>query len=258
MKFDAIKKPVVKKIYKVRLLPVLLALSLFGAPDSRGQDCPSQVAARLGYKEFSAFYNLLAPLWNEAYPAKNYEALVAAGPPLDSAMAAIYEMKYSSRYDRKFEGYKERRHDLLSVVSEFSRAAEKNDSDAVYQIFPRIQAAFESTAVYLLPLPYPSFDKALTKVTQFVSALPSISDSLLLANATDTITAMIRRILPADAPGELKARDRTGLVATELAYFDTISVRMRSALEKHETDKFKLLARELATRFLNFHRIYLE
>lgn len=242
----------------IKLLVFLTALLTFPVSGSSAQDYPSQRAARLGYEKFADFYVILAPLWHEAFPSKDYGTLMAAAPLLDSAVTAIHEMKYSSRYERKFEGYKAKRHELLSLVVEYEKAAKEKDSARVYYIFPQIQAAFESTAVFLLPLPYPAFDRALTEVSRFTAALPAVKDVNERAKACQSITEMIRLISPVDAPAELKDRDLSGMVPKELAYFDTLSVRMRRALDKGEISKFEQLTKELNTRFQNFRRIYLE
>lgn len=242
----------------IKLLVFLTALLTFPVYSSSAQDYPSQQAARLGYKEFADFYGILAPLWHEAFPSKDYGSLMEAAPLLDSAVTAIHEMKYSSRYERKFEGYKAKRHELLSLVMEYEKAAKEKDSARVYDIFPQIQAAFESTAVFLLPLPYPAFDRALTEVSRFTAALPAVKDVNERAKACEIITQMIRQISPADAPKELKERDRSGMLPKELVYFDSLSVRMRQALDRGEISKFEQVAKELDTRFKNFRRIYLE
>lgn len=237
------------------LLLGLLALPVSGA---WAQDYPSQRAARLGYDKFSTFYDILSPLWHKAYPSKDYSTLMAAAPLLDSAVTAIHEMKYSSRYQHKFEGFKASRHKLLSLVMEYEKAAHRKDSAGVFNLIPQIQAAFESTAVFLLPLPYPAFDRALAEVSRFTAALPKVKDLSERVKACENVTQMIRQISLENAPSELKERDLSGMVPKELVYFDTLSVRMHRALESGDISKFELLAKELNTRFQNFRRIYLE
>lgn len=241
-----------------KLLVFLTALLIFPVSGPSAEDYPSQRAAQLGYEKFADFYDILSPLWHEAFPSKDYGTLMAAAPLLDSAVTAILEMKYSSRYERKFEGYKAKRHELLSLVMEYEKAAIEKDSARVYNIFPQIQAAFESTAVFLLPLPYPAFDRALTEVSRFTAALPVLKDVNERAKACENITQMIRQISPGNAPSELRERDLSGMVPKELVYFDTLSVRMHRALDSGEITKFEQLTKELNTRFQNFQRIYLE
>ncbi len=222
------------------------------------QNYPSQTVVGLGYEKVGRLSDIIYPLWQRAYPAKNYSALFAAAPKMDSAMSDFYEMKFSSHYGSKIEAFKERRYNLLQSISDYKKAAEDNDSNAVYQLLPQIQAYFESTAAVLIPYPYPAFDKALTLVFHFADSLPKIDNPLTLAKATDSLTAAIRRISPDSAPTELKSKDITNLVPQELIYFDTLSVRMRTALEARDMTKFRRLAGELNARFHTFRRIYLE
>ncbi|GEM_PF-6816287 len=242
----------------IKSLVFLMAFLTFPVSDSSAQDYPSQRAARLGYEMFADFYDILAPLWLKALPSKDYGTLMAAAPLLDSAVTAIHEMKYSSRYQYKLEGFKSRRHQLLSLVVEYEKAVQRNDSAGVYSKLPQIQAVFESTAVFLLPLPYPTFDRALTEVSRFTAALPAVKDVSERSKACESIIQMIRQISPEDAPSELKERDLSAMVPKELVYFETLSVRMRQTLDSGEIPKFEQIAKELNTRFQNFRRIYLE
>ena len=55
--------------------------------------CPADVAAEKGESAFHVFHEVMAPAWHEAYPAEDYEALIAAAPGFTDAFAKVAAMK---------------------------------------------------------------------------------------------------------------------------------------------------------------------
>lgn len=234
---------------------IAIFLLSFNVTGAYAQDYPSQYAAKEGYKEISKFRNIFLPLWNTAYPSKNYEALLAAAPDIDSATNVIYKMHFNTRFKDRLSSFNERKYALMKSVSDYKNAAKNSDSAAVFQLLPQIQSEFESTAVILLPLPYSDIERLIVKAKLLTDSLINNGDTLEMAEATDTIIARIQRLSPDSLPDQ--AKDKANLAVDEFSYFNKLSIRMKDALAIKDMEKYRMLAIELGVRLVNFRYKFL-
>ncbi len=239
----------------LRLFALTSFLLTVAICSARADSTPSESAAREGYKEIINFRQVYLPLWQGAYPSQDIGLLISNAPAIDSAAISLYEMEFKTRFKDKMSAFKESKYDFLKSVADYVSAAKKGDSTAILTSFAQIQPLFESTSVVLIPLPYPALEKLIDK-SKF------LSDSLVrrggipeMAEATDTIIAMVQGLSPDDLPE--KAKDKADLAAREFSYFADLSQRMKDTLITRDMQKYRILAMEMSTRLVKFRYRYL-
>jgi len=234
---------------------MMLGLLILMASLALGQACPADKAAEQGHNAFEEFHHVMAPAWHTAYPEKDYEALIAAGPKFAEVfvMLEAETPKFSNdlkkaRYERQLKAFKE-------VVTEYAAAAEAGDKEKVYELMPDVHTAFERTASATLPIKYREFDA-------LVVALQLINDKHLPANNQEGIVGSTERLvevselLNEETLPRMLSWDSEEVMA-ELAKMKKIVADMKKCCDEKDMDGYRKHAEALATETETFEKRYL-
>ena len=188
---------------------VLLLLMLFvggtalaGEVQRDESACPAHQAAEQGHNVFDVFHGIMAPAWHNAWPAKDYEALLEVGPKFKEVFADVAAMKPEFKSPTKAARFEEKRNEFGKIVAEYAAAAEAGNKDKVYELMPSLHEAFEETAACLVPTDFKQL-QALATVSGMImnKHLPEnntegiVGSTETLVNQVDALNA---EVIPSD------------------------------------------------------------
>jgi hypothetical protein len=186
-----------------RIAIIFMGLSLLLSLSALGQTCPAERAAEHGMNPFATFHEVVAPIWHEAWPNKDYNALIAAGPKFKEAFAGIAAMKPKIDNGKRLEKFEMLRKELGELVDAFATAAAEGDKDAVYKITPDLHEHFELAASSLLPVNYPLIEGIImTKNMILETHLPADNRDGIIGS-TETLVMKLDSFDEEDVPEEL-------------------------------------------------------
>jgi hypothetical protein len=221
------------------------------------QDFPSQQAARLGYKEYEKICAVIGPLVNHSYPKKDYRALMAASGDIQNAVLSLSDIQFKTHNNFKFSAFKNGLAKLTQTVADYASAAQAENSDSVYILFPLLHEQIDQTANALLPVPWREFEKLQILAANLAGAVINEEDDKtpFLAKV-DKIQDAVNEFVASTVPKEVQYRAK--LIGEERAYFVKLVTRMKESLDKSDMLKFRDQATELNVRLGTFTRMYLQ
>jgi len=80
-------------------------------------------------RELEQFHLVLYPLWHQAMPNKDYQAIKAAVPPLESKMEALMQAQLSRRFSGIESQFVEKREALRLSVKDLAEVCRQNKDD---------------------------------------------------------------------------------------------------------------------------------
>ena len=217
--------------------------------------CPASRAADQGFVPFEAFHEVMAPAWHQAWPARDFEALYAAGPEFSRLFKHIAMLKPAFKTSSRRAIFLQRRQEFAQLVKDYQAACLARDSNLVYGLMPPLHEAFEATASALLPVYYPEFDG-------FVITLNVIMETHLPANnvegligSTETLAMKADGLTRENVPEDLVA------VADEVVgWFDRFREKVASmsaaladsdlAVYKQTAGELQILVSEFIAKFI--------
>jgi hypothetical protein len=121
---------------------ILLAASVASAADS---------TMKVAQDAFDAFHVVMHPAWHEAYPSKDYAALLATGPGFAETYVPIAKLEPPIKNRTRLARFKGYRQEMGIFVTQYADACRKNDSAMAYEILPKMHEAFEKAMESLKP-----------------------------------------------------------------------------------------------------------
>lgn len=240
---------------KMGTMLLTAALLFFAATASFGQACPADKAAEKGHNAFEEFHHVMAPAWHTAYPEKDYDALLAAGPKFAEVFAEleVESPKFDNdlkkaRYERQLKAFKE-------LVTAYAAASEAGDKDKVYELMPDVHTAFERTASATLPIKYKEFNA-------LVVALDLINEKHLPADNEEGIVGSTDRLVEvADLLNEetlphMLSWDSEEVMA-ELAKMKSLVAEMKKCCDEKDMENYRKHAEALSAEAEAFEQQYL-
>ena len=194
------------------LLPVLTALMLFAvsssvlASDDDHQEryCPAHRAAQQGYGAFEEFHRLVASVWHEAWPARDYDALLAAGPHFVKSYGGVEILEPEFKSPTKAKRFEVKRQELKAAIDEYAAAAARGDKEKVYELMPGLHDAFEETAATLLPTEYPQLTGLLTVSETILRHHLPKSNTDGIVGSTETLVLQVGALNQETIPDDLQ------------------------------------------------------
>jgi hypothetical protein len=246
------------------LVALLLLVSLTQATDPADEDlperghagCPAHRAAELGHNPFEAFHKIMAPVWHGAWPDKDYDSLLAAGPTLKEAFAAIAKMKPTFKtLDRK-KAFLKARDGFSKIIEMYAAAAERGDKETVYDLMPQLHDAFEMTASTLLPVSYPEIEAVVITLNLIMETHLPKNNMEGIVGSTETLVAKFDGLADSTTiPDELKERQMD--ILTEIAAMNKLALQMKECCDKNDMEHYKEQATELDAKLKAFFDMYI-
>ncbi|MDF1543756.1 MAG: hypothetical protein P1R58_01495 [bacterium] len=239
---------------KSLLLSLAVLLISAGAVVSQSS-CPADRAAQHGYDPFGEFHHVLAPVWHEAWPEKEYDALFAAGPRFAELFEKIAAMKPQFKSETRLAKFNQLREEFGALVEKFAEAARQKDKEAVYAIMPELHDGFEMTAATLLPVHYPEFEGVVITLNLIrESHLPTKNMDGILGS-TKTLVARMERLNEETIPEELT--DVKEGVLKDIEMVKATVAKLKECCDKEDLVKMSAYADELNRLLLKFATDYI-
>jgi hypothetical protein len=131
------------------LSPLALAALLLATP-SLATNVDSETEARV--PALSAFHEVVYPLWHEAWPNKDVEALVALAPKVESGVEAIATAELPGILRDKKATWEAAVARLRTVAGEYAAAAAKKDGPALLDAAESLHSQFERMVRIIRPV----------------------------------------------------------------------------------------------------------
>ncbi|MFQ5500401.1 MAG: hypothetical protein ACE5FH_12095 [Candidatus Zixiibacteriota bacterium] len=221
-----------------RLLLCAVLLTLCASLANAGESsCPADRAAKLGHSPIADFHDILAPTWHEAWPSKDYDALLEAGPKFAEAFVAIAKLEPTLKTDARMALFTQNRDSLKHMVDQFATAAKSGDKDKVYQLMPDLHDAFEMTASSLLPISYPEFDGMVITLNLIRESHLPKNNMAGIIGSTETLVDKFEGLSEKTIPADLV--DVRKELITEFAAMKEIALKAKSCCDKGDMDNYR-------------------
>jgi hypothetical protein len=226
-------------------------------PKSRGHaGCPAHRAAELGHNPFETFHEIMAPVWHGAWPEKDYDALLKAGPQFKERFASIAKMEPTFKTKDREEKFLKARDNFSKIVEMYAEAAEKGDKKTVYDLMPQLHDAFEMTATSLLPISYPEIEAMVITLNLITETHLPKNNMEGIVGSTETLMAKIDMLTDTSTiPVELK-RMQTDILA-EVTGMKKIAQKMKECCDKKDMKGYKEHTSKLDEKLKGFFEKYI-
>jgi len=243
---------------------LLLAVTIQAADPEPGDEspghsqagCPADRAAQLGYDPFHTFHKIMAPTWHTAWPDKNYDTLLAAGPKFKEAFASIAKMEPTFKTKDGKKAFLKARDSFSKIIEMYAAAAKRGDKEAVYDLMPQLHDAFEMTASTLLPVSYPEIEAAVITLNLIMETHLPKNNMEGIVQSTETLVD--RFVILADTtiiPDVLKEKKKE--ILTEIAAMKILVLQMKECCDKNDMEHYKEHATELDMKLKGFFEKYI-
>jgi hypothetical protein len=252
---------------KKHLLTVCILLLVFpltwaeisfhvGKVEQTQESCPAVRAAQLGYEPFEGFHKIMAPIWHQSWPEKDYTALLAAGPQFKEAFSAIAKLEPTFKTEARKKEFLKSRDDFGKIVDMYAAVTEKYDTVAFYEMLPKLHDAFEMTASTLLPVPYPEMEGvAITLKLIMETHLPN-NNVEGIVGSTETLLSRFDILTDTTTiPGALKEK-QTEIMA-EIAAMKMLARQLKECCNKNDMKCYQEHATTLDKKLKDFFEKYI-
>lgn len=218
--------------------------------------CPAHRVAKMGFTAFHDFHEIMAPAWHTAWPDKDYDALLAAGPKFEEAFSGIAKMEPIFKTKDGKKAFLKARDSFSKIIEMYAAAAERGDKEAVYDLMPQLHDAFEMTASTLLPVSYPEIEAVAATLKLIIEMYLPKDDMESIVGSTDTLMSKFDALSDTTTiPDELKER-QTEILA-EIAAMKKLALQMKECCDKNDMEHYKEHATELDTKLKGFFEKYI-
>jgi len=231
------------------LLPVPLLL-LLAAP-SLATPVDPETEARV--PALSAFHEVVYPLWHEAWPKKDVDALVALTPKVDAGVAAIAKAELPGILRDKKAAWDAAAGRLTAIASDYDAAAAKKDGPALLAAAEALHAQFERMVRIVRP--------ALKELDAFHGTLYVLYHRQLdpfgldaVATSVRTLKEKLAPLAAAALPERLKAKEATFVAARgELSRAVDLAV---ASLDSKDEKAIRAAVEAVHTRYQELERVF--
>lgn len=203
---------------KRALAPLALAALVLAAPSLATQVDP-ETEARV--PALSAFHEVVYPLWHEAWPNKDVEALVALAPKVEAGVASIAKAELPGILrDRKatWEAAVAR---LQTVAGEYAAAAASKDGPALLDAAENVHSQFERMVRIVRPV--------LKEIEAFHATLYVLYHRELEPFAPEAVARSVRRMK--EQMGPLEGATLPERLKAKAPAFEAARARLGAAVD---------------------------
>ncbi len=137
--------------------------------------------------ELFNFHEVIYPMWHNAYPAKDYEALKGFVPQIKTSVEAINNAKLPGILREREGDWKTRLNELNAVAASYYAAAEKSNQEALLDAAEKLHHEFEMMMRVIRP--------AISELDEYHQTLYIIYHKLLPAQKYDEIAGLADNLI---------------------------------------------------------------
>ena len=199
-----------KRLYPTSLLAILLAFAACAdEPEAAPEISDSEITAEV--PELDAMHELIRPIWHDAYPNQDFDAIRAAVQQFEPLLAAVDSVELPGILRHKQDGWDAGKVVLMSAFDGMKEAVENDDNTALLSHTEALHVGYEQLVRMIRPLvpELESFHQELYKVVHYYAPA---NDAARLHEA---VAAMLEKIEP------LKAAELPERLADRQSEFDS-------------------------------------
>jgi hypothetical protein len=239
----------------VRLALVLLLCPAVLTASDEKEVCPADKAAEAGQSAFEEFHNVMAPAWHTAWPEKDYEALLAAGPQFKKVFTHIVDSPLPEGSDAKKAYYVKCRDEFAELVDAYATAAEQGDKDKVYELMPELHEAFEKTAAATVRISYPQVDGLAVTIGLILNTHLPENNRNGIVGSTETLLTRLDGITEESLPSMLGWNTRD--VMAEFSAMKGIAAKMKECCDSGDMESYATHAKDFNEKLKSFVATYM-
>lgn len=231
---------------------VIMAVALVCAVTAAGaQETSVQVAS----DKFEAFHEIMHPAWHDAYPSKDYAALIASGPKFEATYLPIAKLEPAIKNAARLAKFKSFRQEMGVLTTAYADACRKGDSLKAYEILPNLHTAFEEAMWELQPMEFKPLDGLLITADVILDIHIPGENWDGMAGSTETIIMKLGHITDESYPAELTPFKKEMSAGFEKAL--AAAGEMMTSAEKKDMAGFRAKVTELKKTLLAMRENYL-
>jgi hypothetical protein len=200
------------------LLALALTLAVRAVP-ALAATVDAETEARV--PALSAFHEVIYPLWHEAWPKKDVDALVALGPKIDAGVAAIAKAELPGILRDKKSTWDAAVVRLKAIAVEYGTAAGKKDGPALLAAAESLHAHYEKMVRIVRP--------ALKELDAFHGTLYVLYHKQLDPFSLDEVSKSVATLK--EKTGPLSAAVLPERLKAKQAAFDSARVQLAAAVD---------------------------
>jgi hypothetical protein len=196
---------------------------------------PQEAETKSEVPELWAFHEIIYPIWHNAYPKKDYQALRSYVPKVNELAAKVYAAPLPGILRDKKDKWAEGVAQLRKAVDYYAQAAAGKDDQALLNAAEALHARFESLARIIIPVipeldafhqvlyviyhkyaPDKAYDKIRSVTPELLAKAEAVVKAKLPSGMSEkkdafqkAAAALLEAVQALDAAG--KARDRSGM-----------------------------------------------
>lgn len=239
-----------------KLFIFFILLSLFSSPLILAQTeiDPSELTSSV--PELSDFHEIIHPMWHNAYPSKDYDALKGFVPQIKTSVESINGVKLPGILRERETEWKKQLDELNLAAQNYYDAVSKNDHEALLEAAENLHSAYERMVRVIRP--------ALKEIDAFHQTLYVIYHKLYpdgkydeIAGLTGDLTAKAEAIM--NYPRE-KLKQRLGdninkFDAAAKKLFDS-TIALKKALDGKNLKKKKKAIESMHTAYQELDAVF--
>jgi hypothetical protein len=206
--------------------------------------------------ELSDFHEIIYPMWHDAYPAKDYNALKGFVPQIKASVEAINRAKLPGILRDKEAEWKSRLDELNISAQNYYDAVNSNDNDALLKAAERLHSAYEKMNRVIRPV--------IKEIDDYHQTLYIIYHKLYPDQKFDEIAGLINDlIIKAEAimnyPGDrLKQRlgDNIGKFDITAKQLFNATISLKEALNGDDLKKKNEAVESLHTAYQDLEAVF--
>lgn len=167
---------------KKLLVSILLLTVFFYSEVAFAQTSIDSAEITWTVKELMDFHEIIYPMWHDAYPSKDYEALKGFVPQIKSNMEALNNAKLPGILRDKETVWQIRLKEFNTAAEEYYSVANTNDEQALLEAAEKLHTGFERMVRVVRP--------AFKEVDEFHQTLYIIYHKLLPDSKYDEIAGL--------------------------------------------------------------------
>ncbi len=205
--------------------------------------------------KFEAFHEIMHPAWHDAWPAKDYAALINSGAKFEAAYVPIGKLDPTIKNAARLDKFRKDRNLMGEEVAKFATACKAGDSLKAHEILPDLHNAFEEAMWDLQPLEFKPLDGILVTVDVILDMHVPAENWDGMAGSTETLQMKLAHFQEETFPPELEAVQSE--MKVEVAKGAPIADAMKMAAEKKDLAGFRTQAMELKKLLVSVRENYL-
>lgn len=239
---------------RIILITIILSV-LISSINAQEISCPADRAAKQGYDPFGEFHHILAPVWHNSWPEKDYDALFAAGPKFSKLFQDIKKMKPVLKTELRQKKFEELRNQFGILIRQFAQACAGHDKETVYKLMPELHDAFEITASSLLPVHYPELQGIVITLNMILETHLPKDNMDGIVGSTETLLRKVSSLDEKTIPVELIPQ--TENILKEFEAIRKTADNMKECCNKEDIGKYKEHALVLSRLLSQFHNKFI-